>query len=148
VTEAQDGTTLHASCVVVGEAGVLIRGPSGSGKSQLARRLMSTYPGFSRLVCDDRVRVEARHGRVVARALPAIAGILEIRGLGLMPTAFEPAAVVRLVVDALTGPAARLPEEADAAIDISGVTLPRIVGRADSLVEAVLWRLNPSMTGL
>ena len=148
MTEPQERTTLHASCVVLGEAGVLIRGPSGSGKSELARRLMSAYPGFARLVCDDRVRIEARHGRLVARAVPAIAGVLEIRGLGLMPTAFEPAAVVRLVADALTGPTERLPDEADSAVDISGVTLPRVAGRADSLVEAVLWRLNPSMTGL
>jgi HPr kinase/phosphorylase len=148
VTEAQDGTTVHASCVVLGEAGILIRGPSGSGKSQLARRLVSAYAGFARLVSDDRVRIEVRHGRVVARSVPAIAGALEIRGLGLVRTAFEPAAVVRLVVDALTGPADRLPEEADAQVDVSGVALPRIAGRLDSLVEATLWRLNPSMTGL
>jgi hypothetical protein len=145
---AQDGTTVHASCVVLGEAGVLIRGPSGSGKSQLARRLVSAYPGFARLVSDDRVRIEVRHGRLVARSVPAIAGTLEIRGLGLMQAAFEPAAVVRLVVDALPGPADRLPDEADARAYVCGVALPRIAGRLDSLVEATLWRLNPSMTGL
>ena len=148
MSPAPGGTTLHASCVVLGEAGVLIRGPSGSGKSQLARRLLSAYGGFARLVCDDRVRVEARHGRLVARAVPAIAGALEIRGLGLTPTPFEPAAVVRLVVDALTKPAERLPTEADAAVDVCGVTLPRIAGRLDSLAEAVLWRVNASVTGL
>jgi serine kinase of HPr protein (carbohydrate metabolism regulator) len=131
VIETQDGTTVHASCVVLGEAGVLIRGPSGSGKSQLARRLVSAYPGFARLLSDDRVRIEVRHGRVVARTVPAIAGTLEIRGLGLVPAAFEPAA-----------------DEADARVDVSGVALPRIAGRLDSLVEATLWRLNPSMTGL
>jgi energy-coupling factor transporter ATP-binding protein EcfA2 len=145
---AQDGTTVHASCVVLGEAGVLIRGPSGSGKSQLARRLVSAYPGFARLVSDDRVRIEVRHGRLVARSVPATAGTLEIRGLGLMQAAFEPAAVVRLVVDALPGPADRLPDEADARAYVCGVALPRIAGRLDSLVEATLWRLNPSMTGL
>ena len=146
--KVQDGTTVHASCVVLGEAGVLIRGPAGSGKSQLARRLVSAYPGFARLVSDDRARIEVRHGRVVARTVPAIAGALEIRGLGLVRTAFEPAAVVRLVVDALPGPADRLPEVADAQVDVSGVALPRIAGRLDSLGEATLWRLNPSMTGL
>jgi serine kinase of HPr protein (carbohydrate metabolism regulator) len=146
--KAQDGTTVHATCVVLGEAGVLIRGPSGSGKSQLARRLVSAYPGFARLVSDDRVRIVVRHGRVVARTVPAIAGTLEFRGLGLMPMAFEPAAVVRLVVDALTGPAERLPDEADARVEVCGLALPRIAGRLDSLVEAVLWRLNPSVTGL
>jgi HPr kinase/phosphorylase len=99
-------------------------------------------------VSDDRVRIEVRHGRVVARTVPAIAGALEIRGLGLVPTAFEPAAVVRLVVDALTEPADRLPDEADARVDVSGVALPRIAGRLDSVVEAVLWHLNPTMTGL
>jgi HPr kinase/phosphorylase len=143
-----DGGTLHASCVVLGEAGVLIRGPSGSGKSQLARRLVSAYPGFARLVCDDRVRVEALNGRLLARPVPAIAGMLEIRGLGLMATASEPAAVVRLVVDARLEPAQRLPDEADGRVAIAGVTLPRIAGRLESLTEQVLWRVNASVTGL
>lgn len=143
-----DSATLHATCVVLGEAGVLIRGPSGSGKSRLARRLLSAYGGFGRLVCDDRVHVKALNGRLLARAVPAIAGMLEIRGLGLMPTAFEPAAVVRLVVDALPEPAERLPEEANAIVDIAGVTLPRVAGRLESLTEEVLWRVNASVTGL
>jgi HPr kinase/phosphorylase len=143
-----DGGTLHASCVVLGEAGVLIRGASGSGKSQLARRLVSAYPGFARLVCDDRVRVEPLNGRLLARPVPAIAGTLEIRGLGLMPTAFEPAAVVRLVVDARLEPAERLPDDADGGVAIAGITLPRIAGRLESLAEQVLWRVNASVTGL
>jgi serine kinase of HPr protein (carbohydrate metabolism regulator) len=142
------GGTLHASCVVLGEAGVLIRGPSGSGKSQLARRLVSAYPGFARLVGDDRVRVEAVNGRLLARPVPAIAGMLEIRGLGLMPTAFEPAAVVRLVVDARLELPERLPDDADGRVAIAGVTLPRISGRLESLVEQVLWRVNASVTAL
>jgi HPr kinase/phosphorylase len=147
VTGLDDGT-LHASCIVLGEAGVLIRGPSGSGKSQLARRLVSAYPGFARLVCDDRVRVEALNGRLLARPVPAIAGTLEIRGLGLMATAFEPAAVVRLVVDARLEAAERLPDDADGRVAIAGVTLPRIAGRLESMTEQVLWRVNASVTGL
>jgi HPr kinase/phosphorylase len=137
-----DAKTVHASCVVLGEAGVLIRGPSGSGKSQLARRVVSGFPGFARLVSDDRVHIEALSGRLVARAVPAIAGALEIRGLGLVSTTFEPAAIVRLVVDALPEVAERLPEEADATVEIAGIALPRVAGRLESLTEEVLWRVN------
>ena len=134
--------TLHATCVLLGEAGVLIRGPSGSGKSRLARRLVSASTGFARLVCDDRVRIEALNGRLVARAVAAIAGTVEIRGLGLMSTPFEAAAVVRLVVDSSPERAERLPEEAEASVEIAEVTLPRIAGRLESLVEEVLWRVH------
>ena len=64
-----DPGTIHAGCVLVGEAGLLIRGASGSGKSTLAREVVSraVQAGrFGRLVSDDRTRIEARHGRLVA----------------------------------------------------------------------------------
>ena len=120
--------TIHASCVVLGEAGILIRGDSGSGKSTLARDLLDHAEAaglFGRLVCDDRVALSVRSGRLVARALPAIAGRLEIRGIGLVALPYEPAAVVRLVVDC-GSPAPRFPEEAGLQIELLGVTLPRI----------------------
>ena len=132
--------TVHASCVLVGEAGVLIRGPSGSGKSRLARELVATAGGrgFASLVCDDRVRLERRSGRLVARAVAAIAGRIEIRGLGLMALAHEPAAVVRLVVDALPQQAERLPQESEDSVEVCGVVLPRVAGPLEGLASAVL----------
>lgn len=141
--QPDDAATLHASCVVLGEGGILIRGASGSGKSTLARQLIERGHAagfFARLVCDDRVRVARRHGRLVARAVPAIAGRLEIRGLGLVDVPYEPAAVLRLVVDCdLAAP--RMPEDAELHAEILGVALPRLaVGDHDDRIGAILWR--------
>ena len=120
---------VHASCVVLGESGVLIRGASGSGKSTLARRLLLDRQRdgrFARLVADDRVRLSARHGRLLAEPVPPIAGLLEVRGVGLAPVPFEPCCVVGLVVD-LGGPGiARMPERSETTVDLSGITMPRV----------------------
>ena len=81
----EGGLTVHAACVVLGEAGVLIRGESGAGKSSLALGLIEAAPAhglFGALVADDRVRITCAHGRLVARPHPAIAGRIELRGLG------------------------------------------------------------------
>src|SRR5690242_7632767 len=96
------GDAVHASCVVVGEAGILIRGPSGAGKSTLARELIleaHRVARFARLVSDDRVRIANRNGRLLASAPPAIAGKLEARGFGVLTMPYESFAIVRLVVD-------------------------------------------------
>jgi serine kinase of HPr protein (carbohydrate metabolism regulator) len=93
---------VHATAVVIGAAGVLIRGPSGSGKSSLALTLVdrAEIAGFfAALVADDRVFLAAEGGDVVARVPAAIAGLLEIRGIGPVPVAHQPTAAVRLVVD-------------------------------------------------
>ncbi|HEV7873618.1 MAG TPA: HPr kinase/phosphatase C-terminal domain-containing protein [Enterovirga sp.] len=137
--------TIHASCVVLGEAGILIRGESGSGKSTLARDVLDRAEAagsFGRLVCDDRIALSSRNGRLVARAVPAIAGRLEIRGIGLVTLPYEPAAVVRLVVDCGSS-APRFPEEAGLQIELLGVTLPRIeVASGPDSAGLVLWRMR------
>jgi HPr kinase/phosphorylase len=134
---------LHATCIVLGEAGILIRGPSGSGKSTLARQILDLGAAngvFARLVCDDRVLVARRNGRLVARALPAIAGRLEIRGIGLVACAYEPAAVLRMVVECGEAPA-RMPEERDLRTDLLGITLPGIaVEPSLDSAAMTLWR--------
>jgi serine kinase of HPr protein (carbohydrate metabolism regulator) len=138
------GAVLHASALLIGEAGLLIRGASGSGKSALARELIAwaeTAGRFGRLVSDDRVRVEARHGRLIARGVAPIAGRIEIRGIGLVNVPYEPAAVIRLVVDLDTAPV-RLPAEADLAATWEGVTVPRIVVNAPLAPGVVLLRLG------
>ena len=107
---------------------MLIRGESGAGKSGLALALIerAVLRGrFAALVGDDRVRVESRHGRVVARPHPAIAGLVEIRGHGIVSVDHVPACVLRLVVDlAAAGP--RLPEAPVADTMILGVALPAL----------------------
>jgi HPr kinase/phosphorylase len=106
--------TLHATCVLVGESGILIRGRSGAGKSSLALRLIGHVMGaggFAALVSDDRVRLGVHNQRLVARSIPAIAGRCEVRGLGLMPMAYEPSARLNLVVDIMDTSPERFPDE-------------------------------------
>lgn len=79
--------TVHASAVLTGARAVLIRGPAGSGKSGLAMALIAgAQTGllrFARLVADDRVLLEAHHGRLLARPPAALAGLIEVRGVGI-----------------------------------------------------------------
>jgi serine kinase of HPr protein (carbohydrate metabolism regulator) len=93
---------IHASAVVIGEAGVLIRGASGSGKSRLALALIAgarSGGAFARLIGDDRIRLESCNARLIARGHPLILGQIEQRGAGVLHAAFIAAGVVRLVVD-------------------------------------------------
>lgn len=87
---------LHASCVVFGDHGVLLRGPSGCGKSDLALRLIDAG---ATLLSDDYVELSAEQGRIVARPPPAIKGLIEVRGLGILRLPFCDQASIRLVVD-------------------------------------------------
>jgi HPr kinase/phosphorylase len=121
-------TTIHASAVLVGPRALLIRGPSGAGKSQLAFALIDAARTgrlrFARLIGDDRVRIETHHGRLLVRPAPALAGLIEIRGIGICPLPFEPMGVVSLVVDLAASDAARMPVAATTEID--GIVLPRL----------------------
>lgn len=138
--------TVHAGCVTVGEAGILIRGASGAGKSSLARELLlhaCKRNLFAVLVSDDRTRLEARHGRLIARPVPDIAGHLEVRGVGIVHQAFEPSAVLRLVVDLSAGEPERCPEGDDRFVTLCGVVLPRLRARTGApLADIVLGALT------
>jgi hypothetical protein len=122
--------TIHASVVLVGAHALLVRGPAGSGKSRLVLNLIqSPLHGplrFARLVADDRVHVEAVHDRLIARPPAALAGLLEVRGLGIRQLPHEPMAVVSWVVDLDAATPMRLPEDAAAQTVIEGVRLPRL----------------------
>ena len=123
-------STLHASSVLVGDRAVLIRGPSGSGKSRLALGLLQEAGRgtltFARLVGDDRVHVEAVHGRLLMRPAPALAGLLEVRGLGIRRLPYEPLAVAGLVADLQATDAKRLPDPESSWAEIAGIRLPRL----------------------
>jgi HPr kinase/phosphorylase len=127
---AADTATIHASAVLVGPKAALIRGPAGSGKSRLVWDLLQAAAQgalpFARLVADDRAYVEACAGRLLARPAPALAGMLEIRGLGIRRLASEPLAAVGLVVDLAAEDAARHPGQAAAQTVIGGISLPRL----------------------
>jgi HPr kinase/phosphorylase len=147
------GFEVHASAVVVGEAGILIRGESGSGKSRLALTLIaSAHAGgvFACLVGDDRIILENANGRLIARGHPLILGQIEQRSAGILAVRFIGAAVLRLIVDLVpAGEARRYPEPADereskrsedwnfsglGVADLSGVRLPAL--RASALSAA------------
>ena len=122
--------TVHASAVKVGDQAVVIRGPSGSGKSRLAWALILAGRAGqippAELISDDRVFMEPDHGRLVVRRVPELAGMIEIRGLGLRRIASTAAAAAGLVVDLEAPDAARMPETASLRTEIGGVQLPRV----------------------
>ena len=98
--ETDKAGRIHATAVAIGEAGVLIRGAAGAGKSVLALALIAAAQQsgrFARLVADDRTGLSASAGRLVARPVPPLEGIVERRGLGLTPEPHLEAAVIRLM---------------------------------------------------
>lgn len=122
--------TIHATAVLVGARAVLIRGPAGSGKSSLALRLIQAVEAgmlrFARLVGDDRVSLEAENGVLLARPAAALAGLIEVRGVGLWRLPFEPVAAVGWVVDLGAADTERLPEPGGSTVILSGIRLPRL----------------------
>jgi serine kinase of HPr protein (carbohydrate metabolism regulator) len=120
--------TVHASAVLAGARAVLIRGPSGAGKSRLALELIAAaragHLRFVRLVGDDRVHLESAGERLLVRPADVLAGMIELRGAGILRLPYEACAVVGLVVDLAAADAERLPEKSQ--IEIEGIDLPRL----------------------
>jgi serine kinase of HPr protein (carbohydrate metabolism regulator) len=126
---------VHATCVVIEGAGVLIRGVSGSGKSTLARRLIEQAKARglnAALVGDDRIHLMRYGTHLLAEGHPAIRGQIEIRGLGIGQTNVEDRAAIRLLADCVSVLEARLPEAADGLGDVLGLTLRRVAVTPDS----------------
>ena len=97
--------TIHATTVVIGDHGVLIEGPSGSGKSDLALRLIDRG---AMLVADDRTIVRRDGDRLIAWVPATIAGRIEVRGLGIVAMPYVDGAALSLAVT-LGQPVPRLP---------------------------------------
>lgn len=99
----------HATCVCIGEDGVLLRGPSGVGKSDVALRLIDDG---AVLVADDRTDIVRRDGQLIASAPEAIAGQMEVRGLGIVRLPTRGEATLSLLVDlTATAEPERLPAD-------------------------------------
>ena len=114
---------VHGTSVALGGDGILLRGPSGSGKSDLAARLID---GGAQLVADDQADLRLVAGALRMSAPRTIAGLIELRGVGILPVPSVASAVLRLVVD-LVPPEQldRLPEPRRCLL--LGMSLPLIV---------------------
>lgn len=145
-------STIHASAVLVGAKAALIRGPAGSGKSQLAFALIEAAAAgalaFARLVADDRAYVEACAGRLLVRPARALAGLVEVRGLGIRRLPYEPLAAAGLVVDLGAPDAARHPSRKAAETAIDGIVLPRLpIATGQPALPLLLAFLGPAPGG-
>ena len=103
-------TLLHAGCVCVGGKGVLFLGESGSGKSDLALRMIDAG---AQLVADDQVELKAENGALIASAPEKIRFLLEARGVGILQLPHQANATVALAVSLVVrANVERLPEPA------------------------------------
>lgn len=145
-------TLVHATCVAIGERGVLLMGPPGSGKSDLALRLID-MPGrgigdaemTTQLVSDDQVAVTREEDALFAAPPEAIAGRLEMRGFGIVTVAY--AARVRLHLAVGLKPAVmieRLPEPQR--FELLGLSLPMTV--IDAAAASAAARVRSALLGL
>jgi serine kinase of HPr protein (carbohydrate metabolism regulator) len=122
--------THHGTVVALNGAGVFLRGKPGSGKSSLALRLID-QPGCGitgealagALVADDQCHLVARDGQLIASPPQALAGLLEIRGLGIVRVAHLASCPVLMVAD-LAGEGERLPGFAAERTVLAGLDLP------------------------
>jgi serine kinase of HPr protein (carbohydrate metabolism regulator) len=121
------GELIHATCVLIGEIGVMLRGPSGSGKSDLALRLIDRG---AVLVGDDYVDALAVDDTLQVTVPGRIGGLIEVRGVGILSFPHRPKATIRLAIELIADSETqeRLPDPRQTVI--AGVTLP-------------IYRLNP-----
>lgn len=133
-------SNVHATTVAIRDPqgrdhGVLIRGKPGSGKSELALRLIDAAglgagetPLRARLVADDQTLLRADAGRLIATPPANLAGLIEVRGQGILKLPFLSAVAVSLAVDLREGhEIERLPEDHLLTTVIAGLAVPRIV---------------------
>jgi HPr kinase/phosphorylase len=132
---------VHGTCVALGRSAALLRGPAGSGKSDLALRflfLARRGPAALEpptLIADDQVRVRREGAALLVEAPPTLRGKLEVRGLGIVDMKFASQAELVLVVDlvAAASEVERMPDT-DARVRLLGVDVPAIR----------LWAAEPS----
>jgi len=121
---------VHGTCVAFGAHAALLRGSSGSGKSDLALRFLALPAdgGMApRLVADDQVVVEAQAGGLVVSAPDTLAGKLEVRGLGIMTLPHVTQAKLVLIVDFVASDEVpRMPPEPLPRVTLLGVSVPNL----------------------
>lgn len=113
---------VHGTCVALDGRGVLLRGPSGAGKSDLALRLIGAG---AELVADDQVEIERRGDVLIARPPAILAGLIEVRGVGILRLGARTEAALALVIDLVGAKEIeRLPEPERTTI--AEIGLPRV----------------------
>jgi HPr kinase/phosphorylase len=139
---------IHASALALAEAGIVIRGAAGAGKSRLTLALLEVARQtgrFGALIGDDVIQLSAYHGRLIARGHPAIHGQIEYRGNGIVEVETAAAVVVRLVVDILPpDQVVRYPDPINPYVTFCDIGLPLLRLRAggaaaDSTLVIVAW---------
>lgn len=138
---SSDSLTLHGTCVACGSRAVLLRGPSGAGKSDLAFRLLQDDPsGETRLVADDQVMLRLSGTSLLASAPLPLAGLLELRGLGLVAVPSLEVAPLALIVDLVARD--RVPRLAEPRFEeILGCRLPVLALHAFDITASARLRL-------
>jgi serine kinase of HPr protein (carbohydrate metabolism regulator) len=126
----EETTNIHGTAIVVAKTGLLFLGPSGIGKSSLAFSCLAAAKPlglFSALVADDRVLISKRNDHVIAECPPSIAGLIEVRGTGILKIPYiSPVLVHFAVLPVDLSTADRLPEEDEQMEVADGIFLPVI----------------------
>ena len=115
---------IHTTCISLAGKGILILGAPGSGKSDLALRLIRHYG--ANLVSDDRTDIEIENNKVIAHTPPKIAGLLEVRGVGIQTIPYTKTTEINLAVELVKDyrDVDRLPD--DIFYEIGGIKIPCI----------------------
>ena len=118
---------VHGTAVLLGSTGVLLRGPSGAGKSVLALALLDRWEGRGEdafLVADDRVDIALQAERLVMRVPPPLAGLIELRGRGIVSRPYRDGVRLDLLID-LVPDFIRMLEEDELNAQLAGVQVAR-----------------------
>jgi serine kinase of HPr protein (carbohydrate metabolism regulator) len=118
---------IHGTGLVLDGYGLLVRGRSGAGKSLLALQLLDIWRDRGReafLISDDRIDLNVEKGALIMSAPPTNAGLIELRGRGIVSRPSHADGQLHLVVD-LVGELIRFLEEEDLVTDIDGVEIAR-----------------------
>jgi HPr kinase/phosphorylase len=126
LTDPADRLILHATCIAVDGRGLLIMGPSGSGKSALALQLIAYG---AQLVADDRTEITRQGEALIATCPAAIRGRIEARGVGILSARAVASARLTLAVDLAQVESHRLPPRRS--VSVLGTTLDLVLGSRD-----------------